>query len=205
MELAEIKHERPRKQKATIHTVRASSPDKSKAKFTCVLCNGDKHGLYLCTTFKGMSVYAKNNHIKTAKLCFNCLGYGHRTKEFRHAARSVPGMPEHLTLQEVYHTLLHKDYLTVSPETQSTETPPSTDQAVVNVIAPQKLIEPKACLLMTSQVVVQAPSGRTLVARALLDMGATTSLISNCIVQGLKLPKSPCTVIGRSSGSRPRF
>ena len=103
--MAEIKHERPRKQKATIHTVRASSPDKSKAKFTCVLCNGDKHGLYLCTTFKGMSVYAKNKHIKTAKLCFNCLDYGHRTKEFRstsrckkctrnagapHAARSVP-------------------------------------------------------------------------------------------------------------------
>ena len=50
-----------------------------------------------------------------------------------HAARSVVKAT----------TLLHKDYLTASPETQSTETPPSTDQAVVNVIAPQKLDEPQ--------------------------------------------------------------
>ena len=50
-----------------------------------------------------------------------------------HAARSVVKAT----------TPLHKDYLTASPETQSTETPPSTDQAVVNVIVPQKLDEPQ--------------------------------------------------------------
>ena len=43
---------------------------------------------------------------------------------------------------------------------------------------------------MTSQVVLESPSGKKLVSRVLLDSGALVSLVSNRLVQCLQLPKT---------------
>ena len=51
-----------------------------------------------------------------------------------------------------------------------------------------------ACLLMTSQVIINSPNGKQVVAQALLDSGATISLISKWIVQELQLEKSSCNI-----------
>ena len=164
---SEAKDERPKKQKAAVHTLQVSSFEQTRAKFKCTLCSGDRHSLYFCSTFKAMPIESKNSHVKNSRLCYNCLGNGHRTKDCRSTARCKNCGKSH-------HTLLHIDYTPAAPENPSTEASPSPDNAVVNVITSQKLNEPTACLLMTSQVVVQAPSGQKLVARALLDVGATT-------------------------------
>ena len=171
---SEAKFEHSKKHKAAVHSTQSAPFAAQKAKFTCPLCNGDRHSLYLCTNFKLMPVESRTNHIKTAGLCFNCLGYGHRTKESLHAARSVARAITHFCIRNMDLSLL--------PARSA------ANSAVVNALTPQESSEPNACLLMTSQVIIQAPSGRKIVARALLDIGATTSLISNRIVNRLQLP-----------------
>ncbi len=49
------------------------------------------------------------------------------------------------------------------------------------------LIEPT--LQMTSQVILESPGGRKLLARALLDPGASISLVTKRVVQSLQLKK----------------
>ena len=47
---------------------------------------------------------------------------------------------------------------------------------------------------MTCRVLVFAPDGLTIEARALLDNGSTSSFVSECLVQSLRLPRSQCSV-----------
>ena len=47
---------------------------------------------------------------------------------------------------------------------------------------------------MTSQVLVKGPGGRTIVARALLDSGASTSLVSSRVAQAIQLPRMSAQV-----------
>ena len=59
---------------------------------------------------------------------------------------------------------------------------------------------------MTSQVILEAPSGKWIVVRALLDSGAGLSLVSQRVVQQLQLPKtsrelSISGVMGTNAGS----
>ena len=51
-----------------------------------------------------------------------------------------------------------------------------------------------SCLMMTSQVLVKGPDGRQMIARALLDSGASMSLLSNRLAQTLQLPRRATNV-----------
>ena len=49
-------------------------------------------------------------------------------------------------------------------------------------------------LMMTSQVLVEGPGGKQVVARVLLDSGSSLSLVSNRIAQTLRLPRTSTKV-----------
>ena len=169
---AEPKPEHKRHQ-APVHSVQ-SSP----SRYRCSLCNGDRHSLYLCPSYKILNVEYRSSHVKTANLCFNCLGYRHKTRDCRSIATCKK-------CSRMHHTTLHRGS---APAANSKTTPPS-DAVLVNTLSSKTA--PQANLMMTSLVVLEAPSGKRLIARALLDSGAALSLVFNRAVQCLQLQKTP--------------
>ena len=52
-------------------------------RYECSLCPGLKHPLYHCDIFNGMTVHQRGDHMRTRKLCFNCLTPGHNSTDCR--------------------------------------------------------------------------------------------------------------------------
>ena len=114
--------------------------------------------------------------MKSTNLCFNCLGFGHKTRECRSSSRCK-------MCAKLHHTTLHRE---TAPSPTTTEAISAADTATVNTVTPEAS-SPQTNLMMTSQVVLEAPSGKKLIARTLLDSGASVSLVSNRAVQCLQL------------------
>ncbi len=190
----------PRRYKAATHSTTHCSTNGPNTGFRCEcqLCPGNKHPLFQCTMFNNMSVHQRGEHIRSKKLCYNCLAPGHQTGECRSLARCRSCGGKH-------HTLVLRE--TSSPAVVNvvaagnTPVPNDVNPPVVNVIAaatnsvsndvPQAL---PSCLMMTSQVLVKGPDGRQMIARALLDSGASMSLLSNRVAQILQLPRHATNV-----------
>ena len=158
---------------------------------SCILCKTERHPLYFCSKFKSMSHDQKLSVIRSNNLCMNCLKSGH----FLDKCRSVHHCKR---CQKPHHTLLHVDV----QETNVLETnaPSAVSSNASMGILPEML-------LMTCQVLVKAPDGSKVKARALLDSASTSSFISERLVQGLGIPRSRqrITVYGVAglSGSSP--
>ena len=180
----------------------------------CSLCRDQKHPLYLCPSFKSVTVEARSAHIKSSNSCFNCLGMGHRTRECRCTVKCKRCNRSH-------HTLLHREKVSnesnsVQSSVSSTGSPSSplasmgTSAEATGTSVSMKHVKPhsslQTSLSMTSQVILEAPSGKRIVARALLDSGAGLSLLSQHVVTQLQLPKtsrelSISGVMGTNAGS----
>ena len=154
--------------KAPVHHLQLRDPWDSRG--------GDKRPVYLCPTFKSMNTESKTSYVKSNHLCFNCLPAGHHTKECRSSGRC--------------HTSFHREVGTNSPAEVSAVHPVAeqpTEPATVNAISPITKFEPS--LQMTSQVVIESPEGKQLLAPSLLDPGI--SLITRRVVEQLQLHKRP--------------
>ena len=106
--------------------------------------------------------------LKTNGLCLNCLRPGHFVKDCVSAHRCKK-------CQKPHHTLLHIEakegnaIVAPSPPTNLSTTPVSTHAAVgikSNI------------LLMTCRIMVEAPHGSSVEARALLDSASSASFVS---------------------------
>ena len=83
--------------------------------------------------------------------------------------------------------MIHRD--NSSPSAPGTVQPAAL-QVTANTLASNSPPTVPHSLMMTSQVVLEGPRGHRLVARALLDSGASMSLVSARAVQCLQLPKT---------------
>ncbi len=156
--------------KVSANFVLNSEPSYSR----CLLCKTERHPLYFCSKFKNMSHDQKLSVIRSNSLCMNCLRSGH----FLDKCRSVHHCKR---CQKPHHTLLHVDV----QETNTSET--SVPSTVSSNTSMSTLPE---TLLMTCQVMVKAPDGSKVKARALLDSASTSSFVSERLVQGLGIPRS---------------
>ena len=66
---AESNHEMPKKYKAAVH-ISQHSTSSSFHKNYCNLCKGDKHSVYVCLSYKLLSVEARSTYVKDNHLCF---------------------------------------------------------------------------------------------------------------------------------------
>ena len=82
----EIKVEQPHQPKKYMAPVNAAQPN-SSARSSCSLCNWNQHSFFFCPTFRTMTVEGRSTHVRTSNLCFNCLGFGHPTRECRSNSR----------------------------------------------------------------------------------------------------------------------
>ena len=161
------------------HTKLNSYVVHTESETKCVVCKSEKHPLYLCTQFKTMSHENKSQVLKANRLCTNCLGGGHFKAQCKSAHRCK-------VCHRAHHTLLHQ-------ESQSNPTP-STEEKTPSQTNPLNVGSTPAAtglrsnlLLMTCRVMVKAPDGSPVEARALLDNGSCASFISERLANSLSL------------------
>ena len=125
-----------------------------------------------------MTVPQRKEHVCSNNVCQNCLKPGHSSSECRSDYRCKFCSGKH-------HSMIHQE---------GTGTPGQTPTATVNTTASPSTDQIPSSLLMTCQVMLTGPTGRTMVARALVDSGATMSLITNKAMRTLALKKSKTCV-----------
>ena len=139
-------------------------------KHVCKLCNNN-HYAYSCTVFENMSVAQRLDHVRSSNLCQNCLKPGHASTDCRSEYRCRVCRGEH-------NTMVHLD--------GSVSTPQHVSGNTNHVTTPTDVLH-KGKLLMTCQVVVTGPTGKSLLVRALLDSGSTVSLITKKVAKNISL------------------
>ena len=144
----------------------------------CIACKADKHPLYACAKFKSMPHDQKVSMLKANDLCLNCLGPGHFVKQCKSLHRCK-------RCQRPHHTMLHVDRQAATPSSslpaEGSETPIVSNAAVALK---------SNSLLMTCRVMVSAPNGSSIEARAILDSASSASFVSERLAQSLCLPRS---------------
>ena len=146
------------------------------------MCKIDKHPLYVCSRFKSQPHDKMIAILRANDLCMNCLKSGHYVKQCKSLHRCQK-------CQKPHHTLLH---------VENKEPPPPPPSTATNV--PDPTINPvhvhattgvtSNSLLMTCRILVDAPDGTSVEARALLDCASSASFISERLTQSLCLPRS---------------
>ncbi|XP_025264302.1 uncharacterized protein LOC112637857 [Camponotus floridanus] len=151
----------------------------------CALCQG-KHTLMQCNDFKAKSAIDRKSFVEQGRLCYNCLG--------NHMIFKCQSVKTCLTCKSKHHTTLHDAYTS----------PSSNEVNALSAMHPSS--ERKAILLATARVHLTDRAGDLHPVRAMLDQGSEVSIISEALVQRLRLPRSRSSVsiigIGESrSGS----
>ena len=182
------------KSNTTTSTPRPSSPSKSMpykpktsafpmCKYSCPLCK-EAHYAWGCATFKERTLAQRKEHVQRHNLCTNCLKPGHSQADCKSRFSCQ-------TCQERHNTLLH-----------SGGNAPAT-VGMVNHISNNTSTNSltKAKLLMTCEVLITGPTGKSMPVRALLDSGADLSSITTKVAKHLKLKSLQNTVAVTTFGS----
>ncbi|XP_025993937.2 uncharacterized protein LOC113004546 [Solenopsis invicta] len=137
----------------------------------CFLCNGE-HYVRQCEKYLGKSVAERRQYVEANNLCVNCLG--------RHKLSECPSRKTCLSCSERHYSTLHDAFVAVAAVTVHTTTP-----------RPAAAV---ATLVMTARVRVTDRHGVDHFARALIDPGAESSLVTESLAQRLRLPRSHTSV-----------
>ncbi|KAL4126681.1 hypothetical protein QTP88_010890 [Uroleucon formosanum] len=124
---------------------------------SCTLCSG-QHAMYACQRFLGMTVSEHREHVRSKRLCYNCL---HPEYMSRICSRNL--------------TLLH---IIASTEVQ-------VATAADAIESQQKQLQQIAVFLSTAIVLVSSPWGSTHSARLLFDFGSQCHFITSGLVKRL--------------------
>ncbi len=149
----------------TVHNVTSSRID-------CPACNHSGHPLSQCRRFWDLDVDRRQKIARDAKLCYNCLSYDHTSKgcasrfNCRHCGAK-------------HHSALHKG-------TTGKESSPTKAEETKALHANS----PTSSFLSTAMSLANH-NGACQKARALLDQGASLSLITENLATALKLPRKP--------------
>ena len=162
----------PRKPHSRVNSFAANSEVNS----SCVICRTGKHPLYMCTRFKSMSHDDKMQALKVNRMCTNCLGGGHSKVQCKSIQRCK-------MCQKPHHTLLH---IETQNKVARDQNAPQEDIPVGSHAAAKLTSN---VLLMTCRVLITAPDGSTIEARALLDNASSASFISERLAHSLSLPR----------------
>ena len=130
---------------------------------SCVICKTEKHPLYACSQFKALPHEKMVSTLETHNLCLNCLESGHFVKQCKSLHRCR-------ICQKAHHTLLHTNSIENTRPPPDSTVNPITTNAAAGVAS--------NLLLMTCQVLIDAPNGSSVTASALLDSASSASFMS---------------------------
>ena len=162
--------------KQTFVSNSARAGDKSVYVRTCLCCSGKCTDLASCKKFTALSLDAREEFVRSSKLCFNCL----KGRHFANTCRKPKGcaVPD---CKYKHHFLLHgwvnkTDHTVMQPSVNCTATKGSV----------------KNCLGIIP-VIVEGGNGNSCQTYALLDDGADKTLCDERLLQTLDLPSRPVT------------
>ena len=104
------KRRRGPEQNRAVMAVDASDTD------NCTVCKQGRHSIVECTRFGMMSVPERRSEIRKARLCFACLGAGHRVAECDEVCGYCRGR---------HHVTIHEDRSTSGPTAIKSSAPPT--------------------------------------------------------------------------------
>ena len=113
--------------------------------------------------------------LKANRLCSNCLGHGH----FKQQCKSIH------KCKVCHHTFLHIEPQIDTPRS----TDPITSQETLSVSSNAAARLKSNVLLMTCCVLITAPDGSSVEARALLDNASSASFVSERLANSLSLKR----------------
>ena len=127
-------------------TPRSKNTSYPPCRYTCPSCS-ENHYAFSCSTFRSMAVPQRKGHVRVNTLCSTCLKPGHVPADCRSKFTCQVCFGSH-------NSLLHSD--------PSTGNPPSASGTVnlTSTIANETLDKSK--LLMTCQVLVTGPTGKSM-------------------------------------------
>ncbi|XP_025264482.1 uncharacterized protein LOC105257606 [Camponotus floridanus] len=138
----------------------------------CSLCVQD-HYIMFCDLYQSKTAEEKRRHIETNDLCLNCLG--------KHKVSECTSQKTCSLCRARHHSTLHEACSTV-------------EGAKTSHLAQHKTEATMSVLLATARVRVMDRFGRVHTARALVDQGSESSLVSEALAQRLRLGRSPTSV-----------
>ena len=121
--------------------------------------------------------------LKSNDLCMNCLKPGHFVKQCKSLHRCHK-------CQKPHHTLLHVESKEVAPSNTTPIAQPSTQPTVNPVSSNTAMGFASNSLLMTCRVLIDAPDGSSVEARAILDSASSASFVSERLAQSVCLSRS---------------
>ena len=142
----------------------------------CPICSY-QHRVFQCDRFKKMSLTERRNLAYSSKLCFNCLGDGHMTRDCSSKSTCEK-------CQKKHNTPLHPEMVDTRktvPINQNTALHQSTSQF-------------DTVVLPTAIIPVIASDCSILKCRALLDSGAQLSMMTEDCAQRLQLKRTPASM-----------
>ena len=184
----------------------------------CAFCN-ESHFVGNCARFKNINSHERYNVAKKKSLCFNCLKGDHSISECRSSSCSKCNKKHHL--------LLHFDFRSDksskaavqkgADQTSSTSSlPPEKPVVEPNAAGDSKTVTLQSCtpfskqsLLLTMLVNIRNKFGQIVTARAILDPGSQSNLITSSFARTLQLPFKPIEMkvdgVGQNSEAVTRF
>lgn len=117
--------------------------------------------------------------MKSNGICMNCLKAGHFVKQCK-------SLHHCKTCQKPHHTLLHIDNAPTSSIPPSSFKP---DSKITLIPSNTSANLAQNSLLMTCRILVEAPNGSKVKARALLGFASSALFVSERLVKGLCLPR----------------
>jgi len=162
------------------HLVQKESTKRKECE-RCSSCHKD-HFIMLCESFRRKSPVERKHLVDEAGLCLNCLSK-HKVSECN-SKRSCSACGER------HHSMLHDACRPASSGLTTPRGEPTTTSHVAQSLTGERTV----ILLATARVNVRDRHEVIHHARALVDQGSETSLVSEALAQRLRLPRTRTSV-----------
>ncbi|XP_055615223.1 uncharacterized protein LOC129761523 [Toxorhynchites rutilus septentrionalis] len=214
-----VRFDSNRSQKSKINTIHTTTNTTSSPQGSCPFCLKSPHSPFKCESFQKLSVAQRFEQVKKKNLCINCFSSSHLLRNCSSGACRVCNQKHHTMLHQPSQDRLSTQskphtsaVLTTSPSHQidqsslsnqpsqprlssSTESQLPSTSAQISLVSTtlvgssQRM--PATVLLQTAIIKVFGSGGDALWARALLDPASQLCLITENMVQKLKLRRYP--------------
>ncbi|XP_067208447.1 uncharacterized protein [Linepithema humile] len=172
--------------KGKSHVKVTSATATASSNLTCPMCK-QSHAFSKCPQFAARSPSQRRDLVKKFRRCYNCLSD-------RHMSINCNSKFACKTCSKRHHSMLHFDSESLQQSNNANQTSKTNEVTdnVPNVTALSSIAmttAPTPVVLSTAKVVLRAPSGRSLVVRALIDSGSELTFITESVAQILRLKR----------------
>ncbi|XP_076661021.1 uncharacterized protein LOC143364713 [Halictus rubicundus] len=149
----------------------------------CNLCQGN-HILCFCSAFRSLTPAARLQMVTSRRWCRNCLG--------PHNTTACPSAKRCQRCAQMHHTMLH----------EAANEPTTTSVATLHTTKRHELTTGTVSVLLATALVTASAGNRKVTARAMIDPCSEVSLISESLVQRMRLPRTSSSQLVLGAGGK---